>query len=59
MWERWVKWRIESKADNIKEEDILTEAQTGKAFFYGYDKKNNPLLICKIKKHFPKLVPFE
>ena len=54
MWEKWVNWRIEYRADFINEGEIINELRTGKAFYYGYDKLNNPILIIKIKNHFPK-----
>ena len=49
----WVKWRIESKPDKISEEEIINALHTGKGFYYGFDKKNNPIQISISKNHFP------
>lgn len=53
MWEKWVKWRLEKRADDINEIEIINELKQGKSFFLGYDKKNNPVLVLQIRKHFP------
>jgi len=43
MWEKWVKWRMEYKPEKILEQEIINELNSGKAFYYGCDKKNNPI----------------
>ncbi|EAR93079.1 divergent CRAL/TRIO domain protein (macronuclear) [Tetrahymena thermophila SB210] len=53
MWKKWVDWRIDFKADEIKEEDVASELQSGKAFWHGMDKQGNPCLVVKVKYHRP------
>jgi len=53
MWRKWVNWRMEFKADEIKEEDVARELQSGKAFWHGFDKLGNPVLVVKVKYHRP------
>lgn len=32
---------------------------TGKAFWHGFDKKGNPIIIIKVKRHIPKKIAFD
>lgn len=57
MWKKWVNWRLEFKADEIKEEDVVAELKSGKAFWHGKDKQNNPCLVVKVKYHRPGVSP--
>ncbi|KAL4479583.1 hypothetical protein ABPG72_004179 [Tetrahymena utriculariae] len=53
MWQKWITWRLKINADDIKEEDIACEYQSGKAFWHGKDKLNNPCIVVKVKNHIP------
>ncbi|KAL4435081.1 hypothetical protein ABPG74_003574 [Tetrahymena malaccensis] len=53
MWQKWISWRLKIHADDIREEDIACEYQSGKAFWHGKDKLNNPCLVVKVKNHIP------
>ena len=53
MWDKWVAWRQEFNVDQITEESIFSELNSGKAFLHGFDKFNNPIVIVKLKYHIP------
>ncbi|CAD8079724.1 unnamed protein product [Paramecium primaurelia] len=53
QWKRWVEWRKQYRADDIKIEEIQQEIDLRKAFWNGVDKFGNPCLIIKTKRHFP------
>ncbi|CAK65428.1 unnamed protein product (macronuclear) [Paramecium tetraurelia] len=53
QWKRWVEWRKQYRADEIKIEEIQKEIDLRKAFWNGVDKLGNPCLIIKAKRHFP------
>lgn len=35
MWTKWVRWRLEQRADELTEADCLNELKSGKAYFFG------------------------
>jgi len=53
MWKKWYHWRITYRADAIEESEIESELESGKAFWYGHNKMNNPCLIVRTRRHFP------
>ncbi|CAD8188142.1 unnamed protein product [Paramecium octaurelia] len=53
QWKRWVEWRKQYRADDIKIEEIQQEINLKKAFWNGSDKLGNPALVVKAKRHFP------
>ncbi|CAK69610.1 unnamed protein product (macronuclear) [Paramecium tetraurelia] len=53
QWKRWVEWRKQYRADDIKIEEIQQEINLNKAFWNGSDKLGNPCLVVKAKRHFP------
>jgi len=59
MWNKWYEWRKTYKADEIKETEIENELKTGKAHWFGHDKKNHPCLVIKARRHIPKAIPVD
>ncbi|CAD8120736.1 unnamed protein product [Paramecium sonneborni] len=53
QWKRWVEWRKQYRADDIKIQEIQSEIDLRKAFWNGVDKLGNPCLVVKAKRHFP------
>lgn len=53
MWRKLYAWRKEYQVDNISEQDVQAEYQTGKAFWHGHDKENKPCVIILPRHHIP------
>jgi len=59
MWEKWVQWRKEYRADQITEQEMMPHIQTGKAFYHGKDAENRPCLIFRVRYHYPNQASLE
>jgi hypothetical protein len=59
MWQKWFNWRVEYRADEISEDEMMPHIVTGKAFFQGVDKMRRPCLIVRFRYHNPEQFPLE
>lgn len=59
MWVKWYEWRVQYRADEITELEMMPHISTGKAFYHGTDKKGRPCLIVRFRNHRPDQFPLE
>ena len=59
MWVKWYEWRVEYRADEITESEMMPHILTGKAFYHGTDKQGRPCLIVRFRYHQPSQFPLE
>ena len=59
MWVKWYEWRVEYRADEITESEMMPHILTGKAFYHGTDKQGRPCLIVRFRYHQPSRFPLE
>lgn len=59
MWLKWYEWRVEYRADEITESEMMPHILTGKAFYRGTDKQGRPCLILRFRYHQPSQFPPE
>jgi hypothetical protein len=59
MWSEWVDWRIDYKPEEITEDEIKTELNSGKIFLHGCDMQGRPCIVMKHSKHIPEQSNFD
>ena len=47
------------EAHKLEPQDVQNEINSGGAFFFGKDKKNNTSIIIKVKQRIPGKIPIE
>eukprot|EP01080_Neovahlkampfia_damariscottae_P002242 gene2242-2416_t len=51
LFEKWIKFRKETKPHEIKREMVLNEIKCEKGYWFGQDKEGCPIIVVKIYNH--------